>query len=326
MSYSITEENIDQLDSIWQGTRNSISWQPLFLLPTWLHVWLEVFAPSEKATVFVVRDGNDVIGIAPFLIKNGVAGIIGSPNVCDYFDFPVVPGREKDFYKTLLDGLKERNIKTLDCCVVRPDSTIITSLLPVAKQAGYNPVLEPDEVTLETELPATWDAYLESLDGKQRHEVRRKLRRLSEAGEIGYRFVADAASVPAFADTFLKMFVESRSDKATFLTGQMNVFFRTLLRRTAEIGLLRAVVLELDSKPLATLTAFDYQGTIYLYNSGYDPEASSLSVGILSKAMLIKDSIENGKMKFDFLKGGEPYKYFLGGKEIALQKCRINLG
>ena len=325
MSYSVTEETLDQLDVIWHNNQDSIRWQPLFLLPVWLRVWLQVFAPAEKATVVVVRDGDNVIGVAPLLIQNDTATIIGSPNVCDYFDFPVAPGREIDFYEAFLGYLKNRIIKALDCCVVRPDSTIATNLVPLSRQAGLRPAMETDEVTLETDLPATWDDYLNFLDGKQRHEVRRKLRRLAEAGDIGYRLVTDTSEVPAFADTFLKMFVESRSDKATFLTGQMNVFFRNLLQRKAEAGLLRAVVLELDKKPLATLTAFDYQDTIYLYNSGYDPDASSLSVGILSKAMLIKDSIERGKKKFDFLKGGEQYKYFLGGKEVALQKCRIEL-
>jgi CelD/BcsL family acetyltransferase involved in cellulose biosynthesis len=71
--------------------------------------------------------------------------------------------------------------------------------------------------------------------------------------------------------------------------------------------------------------AFDYNGTVYLYNSGYDQEQSQLSVGILSKAFLIKDSIERGRKKFDFLKGGERYKYHLGGREVQLQKCRITL-
>ena len=70
---------------------------------------------------------------------------------------------------------------------------------------------------------------------------------------------------------------------------------------------------------------FDYRNTVHLYNSGYDPEYGSLSVGLISKVMCIRDSIERGKRKFDFMKGDEPYKHRLGGREIPIYRCRIDL-
>jgi hypothetical protein len=48
-------------------------------------------------------------------------------------------------------------------------------------------------------------------------------------------------------------------------------------------------------------------------------------VGIISKVRCIQDSIEKKKKLFDFLKGNEPYKYYLGGQEIPLYFCRIDL-
>ena len=68
---------------------------------------------------------------------------------------------------------------------------------------------------------------------------------------------------------------------------------------------------------------FDYNGCIYLYNSGYDPQYVGLSAGLLSKVYAIQDSIEKGKKRFDFLKGAEPYKGHLGGKEVPLYRCQI---
>ena len=70
---------------------------------------------------------------------------------------------------------------------------------------------------------------------------------------------------------------------------------------------------------------FDYNDSVYLYNSGYDPRYSSLSVGLLSKVLLIKDSIQRGRKRFDFLKGSEPYKYHLSGKEVPLSSCQITI-
>ncbi len=69
---------------------------------------------------------------------------------------------------------------------------------------------------------------------------------------------------------------------------------------------------------------FDYNNTVFLYNNGYDPQYSFLSVGLISKALCIKASIERGRGKFDFLKGAEEYKYRLGGKEVNLYSCQIS--
>ena len=44
----------------------------------------------------------------------------------------------------------------------------------------------------------------------------------------------------------------------------------------------------------------------------------SLSVGLLSKVFCIKEGIQQGKKRFEFLKGNEIYKQRLGGKEIPL--------
>jgi CelD/BcsL family acetyltransferase involved in cellulose biosynthesis len=325
MSYSVTEESLDQLNHYWQESHHQLNWEPLFVLPPWLKVWQAVFAPTDKTSILAVRRDDKIIGIAPLLIKDNVASIIGSPDVCDYVDFLVAPGTEKDFCQALLDDLKQKRIKSLEPGVNRPDSRVMTILAEMARQSGCQVTVQPDEVSLEKDLPATWEDYLQTLDSKQRHEVRRKLRRLEEAGEISYRLITDTTSLPQFMDIFLKMFVESRDDKAVFLTQPIETFFRSIVLSMAETSLLRAGILELDGKPVATLVAFDYNDTLYLYNSGYDPQYSYLSVGILSKALLIKDSIERGKKKFDFLKGGERYKYHLGGKEIRLQKYRIVL-
>jgi CelD/BcsL family acetyltransferase involved in cellulose biosynthesis len=93
----------------------------------------------------------------------------------------------------------------------------------------------------------------------------------------------------------------------------------------SEAGMLKFGVLRLDNKPVACIMCFDYNGCVYLYNSGYHPEYNYLSVGVLSKVMSIKESIKNGRKSYDFLKGSEPYKHHLGGKEVTLSRCLIDL-
>jgi CelD/BcsL family acetyltransferase involved in cellulose biosynthesis len=238
----------------------------------------------------------------------------------------VAPGKDRDFFSALLDDLREKGINHLDLNPVRPDSVVLTRLVDIARNRGYTVLSALEDVSLEMDLPSNWEEYLARLTAKQRHEVRRKLRRLSEAGRVDYHFVEDRATVPSTMDTFLKMFSESRQDKATFLTDRMESFFKLLANTMAEAGLLRLGILELDTLPTAAIMCFDYRDCVYLYNSGYDPKYNSLSAGLMSKVLAIQDSIQRGRKRFDFLKGAESYKYHLGGREVPLYRCQITLG
>ena len=130
---------------------------------------------------------------------------------------------------------------------------------------------------------------------------------------------------PKVLDIFFKLMRVSREDKAAFLTPQMESFFRALAQTMAEAKMLRFGVLEISAKPVAVVICFDYNDKVYLYNSGYDPEYGYISVGLLSKLLSIKDSIERGKKVYDFLKGPEEYKHRLAGREIPIYSCRITL-
>jgi CelD/BcsL family acetyltransferase involved in cellulose biosynthesis len=325
MNSSISEDNLDGLKSYRADSRQKLNWRSVFVLPEWMDVWLQVFGAGAETRIRTVWEGDKVMGVAPLMIKDDTALLIGNTDVCDYLDFIVTPGREKEFFDLVLDDLKKSRIKKLDLKHVRPDSTVLASLAPLAQGRGFSVETVKDNVSLEMDLPSSFDEYLETLSTKQRHEVRRKLRRLNEEGSIEYHFVNEGAAVRATMDTFFKMFVESRRDKANFMTEKMESFFRLLADTMARAGLLKLGVLELDGRPLAEIMCFDYQGCIYLYNSGYDPQYTALSAGLLSKVLAIKDSIEKGKKRFDFLKGDETYKHHLGGREVPLFRCQITI-
>jgi CelD/BcsL family acetyltransferase involved in cellulose biosynthesis len=325
MSCSVTQESFSSLLEIQDKYSTSLDWEPLFVSPVWLEVWWNVFGNSHELYLTSVRDDDTIVGIAPLMIKDSTASIIGSTDVCDYLDFIIAPGRGQDFFDTLIDDLKRKGVTQLNLESLRPDSKVLTDLTDVALRRGCEVTLTPCNVTLEMKLPGSWDDYLMVLNTKQRHEVRRKLRRLEEAGEYNYHSVSGSVSVMGMLDTFLNMFTASRDYKADFLTEKRELFFRYMTESMAKAGILKLGILEIDTIPAAMIMYFDYNNTIYLYNSGFEKEYVSLSVGLLSKVLCIKDSIESGKKVFDFLKGNEVYKSRLGGTEIQLSDCYISI-
>ncbi len=320
---TVTRETFESLLSLQAATNTELNWSSPFTLPSWMSTWWRHFRAGKEPYIAVVRDDSRPIGVAPLQVENGVASLVGSDNVCDYLDFVPSNGLEEKFFTVLLDDLRKQGITEMDLGLLRPDSSVVTVLEPLARQKGLHTSLKQEDVSSEMELPPTFDEYLATLNTKQRHEVRRKLRRLNEAGQVEYHYIDNRDALQTNFDLFLRLFSMAREDKARFMTPEMEAFFRSLARATAEMGILRLGLLELDSRPAAMVMCFDYNNTVYLYNSGYDPELDSLSVGLLSKVLCIRESIQQGKRRFEFLKGNEVYKERLGGKEIPLYRCRI---
>jgi CelD/BcsL family acetyltransferase involved in cellulose biosynthesis len=322
MDFQFNLEDFDSIYADWKELQNESPAGSFFSSPFWSKTWWQQFGSGNKLYLGTVRHQGKLIGIAPLRINGDVASFIGSSDVCDYLDFIVEPGKEESFFGELLDNLKTEGVLRLDLAPLRPDSTVIKSLVQVAPRQAWQVSCSKEDVSVELDLPATWEDYLQLLSGKQRHELKRKLRRLDEEGELDYRHSMDANRHDA--DIFLRLFQVSRQDKAAFLTPQMESFFRAAAGAMAEQELLRLNILELNKKPVAATMCFDYKDTVYLYNSGYEPDYGWLSVGVISKALCIKDSIERNKKHFDFLKGGEAYKYHLGGRELPLYKCSLS--
>ena len=324
-AYTVTKETIETLSSCWLGPGQHLAWNCPFVLPPFLGAWRSAFVARSDPALWAVRQGEAFLGIAPLLIRGNKARFLGSPDVCDFLDFVVAPGRGREFFAVLIDHLRQQGVTHLDLEPLRPDSAVMSELVEVARDLGHGVDCERRDVSFELELPATWDDFLDSLTGTQRHEIRRKLRRLQEAAEIRFRTVEGVPQVGKEMDLFLALFASSRRDKAAFMTRRMASFFRSLAEALAQAGILKLFFLELDAGPAAGVMCFDYGSSVYLYNNGYDRRFSSLSVGLISKVLSIQEAIRWGRRRYDLLKGEEAYKRHLGGKPVPLYRCRVRI-
>jgi CelD/BcsL family acetyltransferase involved in cellulose biosynthesis len=316
---------LDSLVDCWHQTESSLQWDCLFVLPVWLKVWWHHFGNKSEPYILSVRHKERLIGIAPLRARGKTVRLVGEENVCDYLDFVVAPEKASDFYGFLLDYLKREGFSRLELTPLRPDSSVFAHLMPLAAKMGCAVSYESNDVSFELALPSSWDNYLSVLSGKERHEIRRKFRRLHEAGRINFRSVEEVSAVRREMATFLTLFRSNQPDKSAFMTDQMESFFQDLATELAKVRMIRLFFLEIDGKPIAAVMCVDYRSTMYLYNNGYDPQYRTLSAGLLCKVLSIKHSIQFAKKTYDLLKGAEEYKHRLGGKPVPLYQCDIGI-
>ncbi len=323
MSLEIKKESLESLFTYYNDPEGKLDWRSIYTLPIWMQTWWDVFGGDFELMLRSVWSGGELIGIAPLVRSGKTAGLLGSPDVCDYLDLVAAPGKEKALFAALLPELAKEGVKQLTLSAQRPDAVVFSALFTDQAAAGCSVRFRREDETYELPLASSWDDYLAGLSKKQRHEVRRKLRRLEDETEsFNYRVIESRKELENFIPEFFELFKEN-PEKENFLTAQMERFFKTLITATAVQDLVRFGLLDVDGQTVAAVFYFNYRGRVYLYNSGYNNAYREISAGLLSKVLCIRNSIEQGCQIFDFLKGREVYKRRLGGRATPIYKVEI---
>jgi len=320
--------SFQEIESEWESVLHDSPANTLFLTPQWQKVWWDTFGDGRIMCGFAYPTpdggtGNGMAAIASLAKSGDTVSFMGSQDTFDYNDFPIRPGHEEGFYQTLLECLEDQGVQTLRLDSLRESSPTLEVFPEIARSRGYKVEIEQEDVTSGIDLPGTWDEYLALLSKKDRHELRRKLRRMDSQTDWKWYSVTDPAEVGGRLGEFISLMRLSRTDKDEFMTPERERFFHNITQRMAELGQLQLFFLEMDGSTVATCLCFDYGGSRLLYNSGYDPEYGYYSVGLLLNAMSLKDAIGRGLAYFDFLRGPEPYKAHLGGQQRSLYQMVV---
>lgn len=289
-----------------------------FLSSAWQAHWWDTYHPGDLWVLTAEDEQGTIIGIAPWFIdtQDRVVRAIGCVDVTDYLDILVEEPFAEQFIAALARTLAEHRstFARVNLCNI-PEGSLLLKHLPTALTAnGFTVAQAVQEVCPQIALPENWEAYLEALDKKQRHELRRKLRRM-EGEIVEHRAITGGDELNEHIELFLQLMRSSHPEKAAFLANAQNEqFFRAVMPELAVKGWLRLTFLLVEGVPCAAYCHFDHAGHIRVYNSGLEPEKNAhLSPGIVLLCYDIQWAIEHDRHVFDFLRGNETYKYRMGG-------------
>ncbi len=131
------------------------------------------------------------------------------------------------------------------------------------------------------------EGYLATLGKKERHEIRRKVRRAEAAGPIRLEDSTDPlADLDAFIDLHQKRWAERGLFPPTPGGDQSRVLFRRLFELFGVDGPIRLSFLMVGDRRIAAGVAFENDDDLLYYNAGVDPDARDLSPGVVLIAKL----------------------------------------
>ncbi|HET9914969.1 MAG TPA: GNAT family N-acetyltransferase [Anaerolineales bacterium] len=300
----------------------------------YLSEWWKTLGGGEwenAELVLISATENDrLIGIAPLFIAEydgqRALMLIGSIEISDYLDLIVRADDLPRFLSELLDFLASHAAdkwSALDWYNLPDDSPTLAALKAESEKRGWTHHEEIYRPTPRIPLSGSFEEYLARIDKKQRHEIRRKMRRAAESEKNVRFYVVDGtADINAEINDFFDLMAQD-ANKEQFLHPAMREQMTVTLQNAHARGYLWLGFLEVAGTKAAASLNFDYANKLWGYNSGVGREHMELSPGWVLLAHVIQWCCDNGRAEFDFMRGDEEYKYRFGGVNKYVMRAKV---
>ncbi len=315
-------ESLDELKDTWNKLLFSSEQNCIFLTHEWISSWWKCFSEKNSLEILIFKDEKEnPEGIAPFMIKNKTLHFIASREVSDYCDIITVSERRKEIYENLLNyfRINYSDIKKIELINIKSLSPTLAFLPLLAPEHGFSSSCIETEVAPLLELPSSYEDYMKGLSKKNRHELRRKLKRVESLKGVETAKVTKTKELQSSIETFIALHKKGSPSKQKFWQKKgMCDFFSEITYRFSLQKWVELNFLYYEERIMAALLNFSYSDQIYFYNVAFNKDFAWYSPGLFLFNHCIKQAISDGKRKVDFLRGREKYKYYFGAEDSKI--------
>lgn len=307
-------EALQGISGSWRALLRNSHAASIFQSPDWLIPWWRHFAPGELACVALWRD-KELAGFAP-LYKEASSGRLLPLGISlsDYLDLLIA----SDMAAPLLRALEAEMARTAGPAeICFPDvppgaSVLLMSSQALAKSEAAGQVA-PALLFGPAENP------LQNVPAHQRQNLRTAENR---ATRRGCAVVAvELKDFPRFVNDVMRLHAARRRDvgeQGLEKDARVLPFFIEAFSALAAEGLLRVYGLTCEGRLVGGYIGFLHRQVASYYFGGFDPTYSFQSPGTILIGHAMRRAAAEGAGIFDFLRGGERYKYACGAIDRQL--------
>lgn len=287
----------------------------------WMTTWWKYFKKSNRLFIILVYHDHQLLGILPLYVRSKTTLLLqqrkelhpigfGGP-VCPEYPGPIV---RRGCIASVCDALLESLLNTgekwdslwLDeyACDDEGTTTFANSI------SRHFPVLsKPGEPRYYIKLPASYEEYLAGLSGHNRRNKRTDFRKAERDydSKCIHMTAADLASWFPIVKYLSGLSRRRKEQNEPFSCPAYSAFHQDVLRTLLPLDLARVLILRFSDVPVAFRYVFTYNGTIYAYQTGFDPSVRG-SPGHILTQYAVMYGISQGFRDFDFLRGSHAHK------------------
>lgn len=318
-----TADGFKELKADWNALlRDSRICTP-FLTWEWMYTWWQRYGQGKgdrHLAIVVARQQERLVAILPGYVRRrlGIStfAFLGTEfESTDYLRAIEVEGKGAPALPGLIAHLlkDEPGIDVLELSNVLASDPTVAALESFAQASGASCDTKAHRVCPYVDVAAIggWETFLSARTSSMRAKVRRCMRRLAEAG-AEFDWVRDRAEVrAAVAELFAlhaKRFTAKQAD-SIFRAELRQPFHEDVSELFFDQDVLRLFRIRVKGKTISALYCFKFAGGLFYFQAGSDPDWEEHSVGLVVIGHAIQYAFEQRLEIFDFMRGGESYKF-----------------
>ena len=304
------------LDEDWRKLWEATSGALAFNHPDWLMPWWGTLGKETEPYLAVVREGDELQGIAPLTRRQSTLGAILKPageGVSDYTDW-LLPDPCSSRSKVLTE--------LADVILDQPDwigmelsgwrnEADARELAQRIAQSGAHTRLLPGLICPFVSMPQGFDAYYRSRGSQARYNVRSRERRLGQHGVVRYEHASfqDAPRVVEEAIVLHSRRWQGQRTSTVFSSSAAGrAFYRASIPLAVQQRFGDLATLTLNGHVIASAIGFQIAEEYGYYLTAWHPGYHPYAPGTLLLVHLMENASRQGARRFDFMLGDEPYK------------------
>jgi CelD/BcsL family acetyltransferase involved in cellulose biosynthesis len=287
--------------------------------PVWLLAWWRHIAPTEAlARLIAVREGDALVGIAPFYVQEREHGrvdyrLMGGGTLPRISPL-AVPGREWEVAAAVGRALSGASPAP---DVLAFEGAPLTSTWPSALRAGWPGRVRPlvrqylsqgsPTISLHD---SSFDAWLAGRSANFRGQMRRLRRQFAASG--GSARMSSPQTLAADIGAFVRLHAgrwEGRGTSSILASeGRVPAMYEQAALSHLHSGRFRLWLLEIDGEPISAQLFAEAGGEVLYMNGGWDERFARLKPAMLTILHTVEDAFARGERRIDLAPGEQDYK------------------
>lgn len=313
-----TTDELAACGSRWNDLLRESRGNSIFLTWEWVCSWSESFlGKGREMMVLMLRDDQDLVGIAPWYVNTAKVGpfpvrrveFLGTPEWgSDYVDVIARRGKERDVAEALCEFLCGEFEDRWDCLRFRDvpaGSMFMEFFMGALESRGKYLAVKRGSYCPYVDLPDGKERLRDSMRPHRRLQFRRHLRLLMTAGSFRHTTFREADGIES-----IRPFLDLYALQWGIIPGDHLQFLDRFLRRACKYRWVEIDTLRSGDEDIAAILHLVYGNVKFSYLTAVNKRFNrKVSVGNVLIGLTLEDSAEKGIERYNFLKGGEPYKF-----------------
>jgi len=327
-----------ELEEKWNALLLKSKARNVFLTHEWVRNWWQIFGSGKILRIFLVMEGSEIFGIAPFYQEN--ARLLGFVSIkqlrflgdnfvgSDFLDFIFAPQKENEALEAILDYLLENDALwgRLYIQDIREGSGNITAVkeycikkdLPYYKSKRFAcPFMT---------LPASFEEFINQPDSTfKKIAYRKNMRKLFKDPAVKYGLISSEEEISPALDNLFALHNYRRDLKGgtgIFMDEKLRLFYHAVSKDLFRKGYLWISYIKVRENVEAIKFSLSFADSFYCLQSGCSKTGLDLRAGTVLTAKLL-ESLLGRFREFHYLRGSESYKYLWGCKDLLTYRIEV---